>query len=111
MSASRLSYHILGVASFFLLWSAPFAHAQDKKQQAREHYEAGARKFDIGKYDEAAAEFQAAYEIVGDPVLLYNIASSYQLAQNAERALFFYTSYLRTNATAPNRPEAQQRVH
>jgi hypothetical protein len=83
----------------------------DTKSAAREHYLNGERKFDIGKYEEAAAEFEAAYELVGDPVILYNIGKAHQLAQNSERALFFYRTYLRKVEGAPNRAEVQGRIN
>jgi tetratricopeptide (TPR) repeat protein len=83
---------------------------QEQKVQARTHYETGSRKFDVGKYDEAAAEFEAAYEIVGDPVILYNIAQSYRLAQRHDRALAFYKTYLRKVPAANNRAEVESRI-
>ena len=98
----------------FLTLLCSFASAVEvtpqKRAEAREHYDAGARKFDIGKFDEAATEFQAAYELIGDPTILYNIAKSYQLGQNPERARFFYQSYLRRMENPPNRAEVVQRI-
>lgn len=82
-----------------------------KRQEAREHYENGSRKFDVGKFDEAATEFQLAYELVGDPAILYNIAKSYQLGQNPERARFFYQSYLRRVDNPANKAEVVGRIN
>jgi tetratricopeptide (TPR) repeat protein len=91
------------------------AHAQpttppsaDARASARLHYEAGKRKYSLGQFDAAVQEFQAAYEAVGDAVILFNIAQSYRFAGNHERALFFYKSYLRENP--PNRAEVEKRI-
>jgi hypothetical protein len=67
----------------------------EKRAEARQHYENGLRKYDLAKYDEAAAEFQAAYEVSGRPEILYNIAQSYRLGEKHEKALFFYKTFLR----------------
>jgi len=81
-----------------------------KKKEAREHFFAGSRKYDLGRYDEASEEFQKAYEILGDPMILYNVAKSLQYAKNIERALFFYKRYLARSTTAPNRSEVETRI-
>jgi tetratricopeptide (TPR) repeat protein len=94
-----------------LFFAAPhLARAENKKAEARTHYEAGMRKFDVGKYDEAAEEFQAAYELVGDPVILYNIAQSFRLGQRYEKAIQFYKSFLRRMGATPNRAEVEKRI-
>jgi|GEM_PF-1752220 len=81
-----------------------------KKKEAREHFFTGSRKYDLGRYDEASEEFQKAYEILGDPMILYNVAKSLQYAKNIERALFFYKRYLSRSTTAPNRSEVETRI-
>ncbi len=81
-----------------------------KKAEARMHYENGSRKFDLTEYDDAAAEFKAAYELVGDPVILYNIAQSYRLARKHELALLFYKTYLRKVDSPPNKAEVESRI-
>ncbi len=81
-----------------------------KKKEAREHFFAGSRKYDLGRYEEASESFQKAYEILGDPMILYNVAKSLQYAKNIERALFFYKRYLSRSQNAPNRAEVETRV-
>lgn len=94
----------------FSLRIAAAAPTAEKRAEAKLHYENGLRKFDVGKYDEAAEEFQAAYEIVGDPVILYNIAQSFRVAQKYEKALLFYKNYLRRTGNPANRGEVEQRI-
>src|SRR5262245_1500189 len=74
------------------------AHAQakesrddkDAKATAKEHYLRGTSFYDLGKYREAIAEFEAAYQLKNDPAFLYNLAQSYRLAGDPEQALHFY---------------------
>jgi tetratricopeptide (TPR) repeat protein len=82
----------------------------EQREQGRLRYDAATRKFDLGKYDEAAEDFEAAYQIVGDPVILFNIAQSMRLAQKYEKALLFYRSYLRKAANPKNRGEVEKRI-
>jgi tetratricopeptide (TPR) repeat protein len=77
---------------------------------AREHYQKGTSFYDLGKYNEAIQEFEAAYEIKNDPALLYNLAQSYRLAGNADQALHFYRTYLRYVPRPANRAEIDDRI-
>jgi len=92
-------------------WAAPAGLSDEKRAQAREHYNNGTKKFNVAKFAEAAEEFVAAYEIVGEPSLLYNIAQSYRMAEQHERALFFFKSFLRQlDPKSPLRPEVEKRI-
>jgi tetratricopeptide (TPR) repeat protein len=87
------------------------ADKRDKRAEARVHYDNGLRKFDLGKYDEAAEEFVQAYELVGEPPnILYNIAQAYRLAEKYERSAQFYRSFLRKVPDVPNRAEIEGRI-
>jgi tetratricopeptide (TPR) repeat protein len=77
---------------------------------AREHYQRGTAFYDLGKYQEAIREFEAAYQAKNDPALLYNLAQSHRLAGNSEQALHFYRTYLRRVPKAPNRAEIEGRI-
>jgi tetratricopeptide (TPR) repeat protein len=87
--------------------SAARAQAPD----AKELYKRATAHFNLGRFKEAAAEYEQVFETHPDPVILYNIAQSYRLAGGYdEKALFFYKSYMRGNPKAPNREEVQQRI-
>jgi tetratricopeptide (TPR) repeat protein len=91
------------------------AHAQtaptaEQRAAAKQHYQNGARKFDVGKYDDAAAEWEAAYELVGDPSILYNIAQALRAGGKNERALRFFKNYLRHDESNANRDEVERRI-
>lgn len=70
--------------------------AEAPSDEAREHYRRGTALYNIGKYVEAAREYEAAYEETSDPPLLFNIGQAYRLAGERRKALTTYRSYLRT---------------
>jgi tetratricopeptide (TPR) repeat protein len=85
------------------------AHA-DATAQAREHYHLGTKLFDLRRYQEAAREYEAAYEAREDPALLFNIAQAYRLAGDYAAAVASFRSYLRRLPRAANRPEVEARI-
>ncbi len=91
------------------LISATSARADDRAV-AREHYQKGTKLFDLGQFDDAVKEYEAAYQVKDDPVLLYNIAQAHRLAGHHERAIFFYKSFLRRMPKAPNREDVLQKI-
>jgi iron complex outermembrane receptor protein len=77
---------------------------------ARQHFERGTALYDLRRYHEAAAEYEAAFELKSEPSLLYNIGQAYRLAGELEPALSSYRAYLRRLANAPNRAEAERHI-
>ena len=61
--------------------------AAAEKLDARRHYEKATAAFGLGKYDEAAREYEAAFELKPDPALLYNAAQACRLAGRSARAI------------------------
>ena len=96
------------VTCVLLARSTP-AHAEDKTA-ARDHWERGTKFYDLGKYDDAIREFEAAYEAKGDPAFLFNLAQSHRLAGHANDALRFYRTYLRYVPKAPNRADIEEHI-
>ncbi len=85
------------------------AHAQQQSSQpqqtvritdriARNHFENGNEYFRLGRYSEAAREFEHAYEISHQNELLYNVAWSYELAGDLRAALDWYGRFERAGA-------------
>ncbi len=85
------------------------AHA-DERAAAREHYYRGTKAFELGLYDEAIAEYMAAYKAKDDPALLYNIAQSHRLAGHPVEALRFYKVYLIKLPASSNRIEVESKI-
>jgi tetratricopeptide (TPR) repeat protein len=98
---------VLGVVSI----AAPRpAWAADDTAQAREHFEKGKAYMDLGKYGEAAAEYEAAYAAKPDPALLLNLAQAYRQAGNADKALRFYRKYLEKVPKTPYRDDIEEKI-
>src|SRR3982751_3936783 len=97
-----------------VLLSAATARAQDKpvdtKAAAKEHYTRGTSFYDLGRYDDAIKEFEAAYELKNDPAFLYNLAQSYRQVGNHEQAVHFYKTYLRYVPKPPNKADIEEKI-
>ena len=83
-----------------------------KKLEMKQLYERATRAYDVGKYNEAIEEYRKAYEIGGDPPMLYNIAQAYRLNDEPEEAVRFYRRYLQRAPNARNREDVERKfVH
>jgi tetratricopeptide (TPR) repeat protein len=89
---------------------ATVAHAADNIAAAREHFKRGTRAYDLGQYQDAIREYEAAYHAKDDPALLFNIAQAYRLAGDLTNAIRSYRSFLRRVPTTENRAEVEQRI-
>jgi tetratricopeptide (TPR) repeat protein len=93
--------------------AARSAHAEltpQQKQEMKAIYERATRAYDVGKYAEAIVEYQKAYEIGGDPPMLYNIAQAYRLNDQPGEALRFYRRYLQRAPNARNREDVERKM-
>ncbi len=86
------------------------APSADDRKKARERYDAGVRKFDVGRFDEAAADFEAAYQLTGAPEILYNMATTYRAAKKYDKALLMYRAYLRKVPDTTFRADVEKRI-
>ena len=100
---------VLGLSVGFV-GQAAAAPTPAERREARKVYERAVREFNLGEYAAAADSFGAAYKIVGDPAVLFNIAQCYRLADNAEKAVFYLQAFLRDMPKAPNREAVEQRI-
>jgi len=94
-----------------LLVPSTMAGAQDRPtaEQIREgqgHFEAGSLAFERGDYSEAAAEFEAAYELTHHADLLYNVYSAQERNGQLEVAAAALEGYLRDGSPDEARREA-----
>lgn len=85
------------------------ARAQDYDAAGR-HFAAGQSRFAAKQFHTSALEFQAAYEITKDSVLLYNIGEAWQKAGEAQKAVASYRVYLKERPTTQDRPELERRI-
>jgi tetratricopeptide (TPR) repeat protein len=104
----------VALAMLLTLSAAGPAHAMQltplQKVDMKQHYEKATRAYDVQKYGEAVDEYQKAYEIGGDPAMLYNVAQSYRLADQLPDALRFYRRYLQRSPNARNREDVERKI-
>ena len=84
------------------------AEPVDDVQAARDHFAKGKRLYDLGRFADAASEYELAYRAKDDPALLFNIGQAYRLAGVPAKALLAYKAYLRNVPDAPNRGEVEK---
>ncbi len=75
--------------------------ANDK--QARELFQSAENSFNLGRFADALADYQGAYQAKPLPAFLFNIAQCYRNMQSYERARFFLRRYLALEPHSPNR--------
>ena len=92
------------------LFPASTSFAADETSAAREHAQKGKAFMDLGKYNEAAAEYEAAYADKQDPTLLLNLAQAYRMAGNGNKAVFFYRKYLQHVPKSPYRADIEEKI-
>jgi outer membrane biosynthesis protein TonB len=85
------------------------ARAQDF-EAAGKHFSAAQDAFGKKHYKVAAGEFEAAYAITKDPVLLFNIGESWERAGDGKKAVQSYTDYLAKNPEAQDKAEVDKRI-
>ena len=92
-----------------VMLAANAAHA-DPEAEAQEHFKRGVKLYNLGHFQEAIPEFEKAYDLDPQPILLFNIAQSHRQNGNKERALFFYRRYLEQEPNASKRADVEQRM-
>ncbi|HEY1547622.1 MAG TPA: tetratricopeptide repeat protein [Kofleriaceae bacterium] len=69
------------------------AHA-DTRADADAHARKGVAFYNLGKYEEAIAEFEEAYKDFQSDALLFNLAQSHRKLEHCDRALDYYHQFL-----------------
>jgi len=64
------------------------------EREARELFRQGDAHYRAGRYQEAAAAFEKAYELSNRPALLYNLANAHERLGNRGRAATYLRKYL-----------------
>src|SRR3954470_8462500 len=85
------------------------AWAQDF-EAAGKHFAAAQEAFGARHYKTAAKEFEAAYAITKDPVLLYNLAEALEKSGEGRKAVAGYKQYLHDNTSAQDKTEVRRRI-
>jgi PEGA domain/Tetratricopeptide repeat len=86
------------VSSLAFVLAVPAVRAAPKpssaQKQADRHFKSGVALFKEGKFKEALAEFERAYEIAPHPLVLYNIAGCHRELSSYGEAIRFYERFL-----------------
>ena len=93
----------LGLALAALLAAGPARADDADTRAAKKHFQKGQKLFDLGKFEDALGEYEAAYERKPLPGFLYNIAQCHRNLGNYKQAIFSYRNYLRQVPDAKNR--------
>lgn len=94
---------VLGLGMASPAWAQDF-------EAAGKHFSAAQEAFGAKRFRTAATEFEAAYGITKDPVLLYNVAESYEKAGEGKKAVANYKAYLKEQPAAADKAEVQKRI-
>jgi len=93
-----------------LVTLAGVASAQTPRALAKVHFDQGEAYFKAGTYDKAAEEYQAAYDLVPEPGLLFNIGLAFENFGDATRATAAYLRYLEVAPDGVKALEARARL-
>ena len=92
-----------------LVVGAGVAHADvDPQTKADVIFERAQAAYQAGKFQAAIELFKDAYELVHDPVYLFNIAQSYRKVLDCVAATDYYNKYLEAAPNAENKAKVQQ---
>jgi tetratricopeptide (TPR) repeat protein len=81
------------------------------EEDARALWDRATAQYALGKFAEAAENFERCFELKPDPAILYNAAQARRLSNNKPRALELYQSYLRVFGNKiDNRAEVQRHI-
>jgi tetratricopeptide (TPR) repeat protein len=86
------------------------AAAGGPERPGRARFEMAETKFNLGRFEEAAVDYQAAYEAEPLPAFLFNIGQCYRNVGDHERAQFYFRRYVELDPRSPNRPDAERLI-
>ncbi len=99
-----------GVVALALSLLAASAHAGAEAaspqalRAAKQHFTDGKKFQDVGQYDNAIVEYEAAYKLAPKPQILFNIAQCQRLKGDKDKAIASYEAFLKA---APDDPAAE----
>lgn len=89
---------------------ASVSWADASQDEARRHYQAGADAFNRQDWNTAIAEYQASYQAVPAPLLLYDVALAFQKKGDRDKALEYYDAYLHADPNGRSSKDARDRI-
>lgn len=80
------------------------------KRAARKHFKRGEKLFALGRFEEALAEYTAAFEAYPAPEFLFNIGQCHRNLGDLKKAIFSFKKYLRLKPDAENREAVEKLI-
>jgi tetratricopeptide (TPR) repeat protein len=89
---------------------APTARAQpdDNTARAKVYFDAANKHYDLREFSAAIDSFKKAYELLPEPIFLFDIAQAYRQLRECENSAAFYRTYLRNAPSADNRAKVDK---
>jgi tetratricopeptide (TPR) repeat protein len=85
-------------------------NSDERTRAARALFDAGTIAFRQGRYEDALGNFEQAYRLTHDPVLLFNVATSLDRLRRDAEAVKQFRAYLEAMPDAPNRSAVEGRI-
>jgi len=79
-------------------------------EDAQKRYAEGVLAFDGAQYETALERFKEAFNLSGNPDILFNLAVCHEKLNSAERAIAFYELYLEEVPDAPDADAVRGRI-
>ncbi len=83
---------------------------QARKERAKALFDAGAARYDVGKWEQAVDYFTKSYDEWPYPETLFGLCQAERQLKNFEKAVFFCKAYLRNQPDAENRATVEDLV-
>jgi tetratricopeptide (TPR) repeat protein len=84
--------------------------SDDGVREARAHFKRGEKLFALGKFEDALAAYEAAYDANPLPELLFNIGQCHRNLEDYDAAIFSFKKYLRLKPSASNRKAVEKLI-
>jgi len=99
-------------AAWLAFVAATTARASDAAgpRPGRALFERAEANFNRGRFEQARADYQAAYDVEPLPAFLFNIGQCYRNLGDYEHALFFFHRYTVLDPRSPNRAAAERLI-
>jgi hypothetical protein len=106
--SNRFAVVSCGVAAILLAAGAAMAQGRDVDAEARTHFQNGIDLYGEEKYEQAAVEFNRAYELKPSFKILYNLAQAENELGHYAKALDAYVRYLAVGGTEIQKERVDQ---
>ncbi len=112
--AANLAF-LLAAASLSVTLPAREASARENNEdaamkRAQAHFRKGEKLFALGRFEDALAEYQHAFEEYPLPEFLFNIGQCHRNLGSYDEAIFSFRKYLRLKPDAENREATEELI-